>query len=145
VRSELKRQLFIGTQADGLERGGFVCGRESSGMLYLTSVTGSADPRTIRGVDHMTLPDDYEWLILRAHWGHADPPCGNYHSHPGGSVEPSPADIQSWEAGHKLTGNPWVGIIVTPRRGWSDPVLHAWVTRTDSGQPVTEPATARWI
>jgi proteasome lid subunit RPN8/RPN11 len=69
---------------------------------------------------------------------------GDYHSHPGGTPEPSRQDREGWVAILKSSGrSSYVGLIVTPGVDGGGPSIHGWVTRTDGGpgRYVCEPAS----
>ena len=115
------------------ESGGWLLGRSRDYVLQAT-VPGSDSYATRSSIDL-----GYEQL-QRAQRQHGDALLGCWHFEPDGDSIPSEQDLRAWATGARLTGDRWVGLIITPSRSWRpEPEISGWQTvRLPNGQTLTE-------
>jgi len=116
-----------------VESGGWLLGCSSDYVLQAT-VPGSDSYATRSSIDL-----GYEQL-QRAKRQHGDALLGCWHFEPDGDSIPSEQDLRAWATGARLTGDRWVGLIVTPFRSWRpEPEISGWQTvRLPNGQMLAE-------
>lgn len=148
---------FARASRDGREAGGFLLGPYLWSWHERVSVSRVVSGAFRRGVDSAHL--DIAKIVAEkasisrngadGHFGEV----GCWHTHPGGSGEPSERDLATWlNARDFIDHGPYLGLILTPgspRYGrwnepepnWSSPTVHAWIVRrNDVGRSVYERA-----
>jgi hypothetical protein len=115
------------------ETGGWLLGRSRDYVLAAT-VPGS-DSYATRSSINLGY-EQVQWAQRQ----HGDAVLGCWHFEPSGDGIPSEQDLRAWATGARLTGDRWVGLIVTPSRSWrSEPEISGWQTvRLPNGQMLTE-------
>jgi proteasome lid subunit RPN8/RPN11 len=130
IRSDVAWTLEnVGT----VESGGWLLGRSRDYVLRAT-VPGSDSHATRSSID---LGYEQVRTVQRQH---GDALIGCWHFEPGGDGIPSDQDLRAWATGARLTGDRWIGLIVTPSRSWRpEPEISGWQTvRLPLGQMLTE-------
>jgi proteasome lid subunit RPN8/RPN11 len=132
IRREI-RAIAVEFNFQELETGGFllVDERRHDHVVVVTEPgANSLHSRTSVELDFNRVEEiqrAHPHLILR----------GCFHSHPSGDHIPSMTDRRAWARGCELTGDYWVGIIVTPERSvWEKPQLFGWITTSAFCEPL---------
>lgn len=118
--------------ADGRETGGILLGQDLGRRLVVT-VAGDPGPMAdrrpdgfVRDLDHARRLGDAAYERDGSVW------IGEWHTHPGGPVTPSPTDMKTYD---RLLADPDLGfervlsLIVTPCpvHGWEETSVTAWI------------------
>ena len=126
--------------------------------MTFAAYPGEGTQRRSHSVRH---DSDYALSLARTfqRQGRRERLLGDYLSHPDDDGVPSGGDLRGWLRsfqylsvqdgysphwlpGDEVTPNCYLGVIVTRSAGgsWAWPQLHVWVTRSEDGRVVCEPA-----
>jgi len=118
---------------DGLETGGILLGHDALPTIVVTAA-GGPGPEAVRGprffhrdLNHASALAEKAWSVDKSQW------VGEWHTHPNGSLEPSPLDATSYlkhVADPDLNFTTFLSVIAIVRD--DDVLLAAWAITSEA-------------